>query len=193
MPFYIVRDPTDSESWNYYLLYKLSMAKSSILGVFYIPDLRYYGPVLDLNEKELASLIDIVKPLDEDLLLRSYLLVCRRCGWCCEANAGAFLFDNELTHVRSLFPDLAKRVKRSSWVKLYDGSLVRIWHLDDGPRGMCVFYDPQTRSCSIHSVKPVICMLTYCARFAVDRELNKYVRVGKADKYGRVRFSRSSW
>jgi len=191
--FYIVKEPTDDSSWNYYLLYKLSQVKSRIIGMFYIPDLRYYGPVLDLDEHDLEKIRDIAVPLHEDYLLRSYLIVCRRCGWCCEASSGAFLFDNELEYVRMLYPERAARVRRASWVKLHDGSRVRIWHLDDGPRGMCIFYDPRTRSCTIHSVKPVVCMLTYCARYAVDRYLNKYVRVGKADKLNRVRFCRWNW
>ncbi len=188
---YIAKRPTDSKLWNYYLLYKLSLVKQSILGVFYIEKLGYYGPVLDLDEKDLEKVSDIVLPLDEDIVLESLLVTCRRCGWCCEANSGSFLFNSELMYLRSRYPRLSERLRRYSWVRLYDGSRVKIWHLDTGPHGRCMFYDPLERRCLIHEAKPVVCILTYCARFAIDRHGNRYVRVGTADERGRVRFRRA--
>jgi len=41
-----------------------------------------------------------VNEIDDDKLLNAYAIVCRMCGWCCEAECGAFLFDHELEEVR---------------------------------------------------------------------------------------------
>jgi len=179
--YYIVREPTDDERWNMYMLYKLSFHKDKIVGVYYIPDIRYYGPVLYLEEVD--DLHDIVEPLNEYSLRRGLRMICMRCGWCCERECGAFMFEHE-----------ARDIGLTSWssirvVKLHDGRKVRIYYLDSGRNGRCLFYNPREHACAIHDRKPIICIVTYCARYAVDEEGHLYVREGKAVN-GVVRFKR---
>ncbi len=185
--FFIVKEPSDNSSWNYYLLYNLSLVKYRIVGVFYIPELRYYGPVLDLDDNDLEKVCkDIFIPIDEECLLRSLAIICERCGWCCEEDAGSFLFEHELAEVKQFIG--RKLTLPSKEVKLWNGTRVRIYLLDLEQEGRCIFYDVRTRSCRIHLVKPVICMVTYCARFAIDRWGRRYLREGTRQPDGSVRF-----
>ncbi len=181
MTYYIVSEPTDNEEWNMYLLYKLSFHKDKILGVYYVPELKYYGPILKLEN--VNDLSDIVKPLDSKIFDKSLKMICMRCGWCCERNCGAFMFEHE-----------AEKINLGSWtnirtIRLYNGEKVRIYYLDQGKNGRCIFYDPRNRTCRIHDKKPIVCIVTYCARYAVDSAGNLYIREGKAVN-GIIRFKR---
>jgi len=171
--YLIVREPTDDEKLNMYILYKLSTYKDSIVGVYYIEELGYYGPILKLRDIP-RELKDIVRPVDVNIVRRSLKMICMRCGWCCERESGAFMFENE-----------AERVGLSRWsrirtVKLINGDKVRVYYVDAGPNGRCIFYDPKRKLCTIHKAKPVICVVTYCARYAVDSEGNLYRRVSRS-------------
>ncbi len=171
--YYITREPTDEESWNLYILYKLSKIKNKIVGIYYIPSLKYYGPVI-CSEHSLND--EIFIEINSEILKNSIKMICVRCGWCCEKNCGAFMFENELELVdKSLKYKLPSRV-----VKLYDGSKVRIYRLDVYRHGMCIFYNYRSRLCRIHDKKPIICTVTYCARFGTDSNGNLYTRIGRA-------------
>jgi len=179
--YYIVSEPTDDERWNMYLLYKLSFHKDKIVGVYYIPRIRYYGPVLKLDNA--SDLSDIVKQIDTNMFNVSLKMICMRCGWCCEKNCGAFMFEHE-----------AESIELESWsnvrtVRLYNGEKVKIYYLDSGRYGRCIFYDSRNRRCIIHDRKPIICIVTYCARYAIDAEGNLYVREGRAIN-GIIRFKK---
>ncbi len=173
MIYYIVRQPTDDEKLNLYILYKLSFHKDKIIGVYYLPKIRYYGPVITSNTP-LSDLTDIAYPVNSNIIENGLRMICIRCGWCCERDCGAFMFEHEAEKLN------LERWSSTRAVRLVDGSRVKIYYIDSGPEGSCIFYDSRRRLCRIHEMKPIICMITYCARYAVDREGNIYRRVGKA-------------
>ena len=79
-----------------------------------------------------------------------------RCGNCCERMIiEASLRDAERE------PRIAERGR-----PIYDdmwGPKEQIgWFLNDPEHGHCVFFDPQTRLCTIHATRPLICRLFDC-------------------------------
>ncbi|GEM_PF-3333062 len=190
--FFGVSEPTDDASWNYYLLYNLSFVKHCIIGVFYIHKLRYYGPVLDLDQRDLEQIDkSILFPIKDEHILNGLLIICKRCGWCCAEEAGSFLFEHELEQVENFIGKRIKNTLKTQKVKLYNGKTVRIYLLEKGKQKTCMFYDQEKRACTIHPVKPIICVVTYCARFAIDRLGRQYIRVGARRPDGAIVFIRT--
>ncbi len=187
--FFGVAEPTDDASWSYYLLYNLSLVRHCLLGVFYIPSMRYYGPVLDLDEKELEKIDSkILFEIPEDELTRALLIVCKKCGWCCEEEAGSFAFEHELRHIETFLGRKIRSLLRVRQVRLYNGKTIRVYLLEREGPGTCMFYDPSSKTCKIHPVKPIICRITYCARYAIDRAGRVYIRMGTRKSDGTVLF-----
>ena len=181
--YYIVVEPTDEEEFNLYLLYKLSFFKHRLLGVYYIPELHYYGPVLQLTTHEYESIKDIVIKIPDKYLKNAFRMVCiRDCGWECKEDSSAFMFEHEL---KSLEIPIALPFR----IVKYRNLTFKVYRLDLGPRRACIFYDSNTKLCRIHSKKPIICLVTYCARYAIkDNEVyirtkSIKVKVGDQVKY----------
>ncbi len=177
--YYVVKGPMDDEAFNMYVLYKLSMFKSRLIGVYYIPRLRYYGPVLRLDSEEASMLKDVLwTSIGDDALENSFRMVCLRgCGWECERDSNVFAFENEIEDLPIDKEALPMRGYR------FRGIAFRAYWLDLGPSRACIFYDRANRACRIHEVKPVICRVTYCARYAI-RGGDPYVRVKSVELKG---------
>jgi Fe-S-cluster containining protein len=103
----------------------------------------------------------------EECLL-SQAVTCRcRCGRCCESLIiEASLLDGERE------PLIAKRAK-----PLYDdmtGVKEQIGWLLNGNDGPCVFFDRQTRLCTIYETRPLVCRLYNCDDGQLEKFLNEF-------------------
>ncbi|MEZ0345361.1 MAG: YkgJ family cysteine cluster protein [Infirmifilum sp.] len=166
MPYYALREPTGREEQDLHSLAKAASVKQSLLGVYYSPRLRR---LLAVFEAPSNPDVEVFEEVDPEVVREAYKMECPRCGYCCAVNSGAFILDRELEKL----PEQARLVveeQPSRTVQTPHGA-VRVYHLGTGPRGSCVFYNPQTRECLLEKNygklhKPIICLLTYCTVFA---------------------------
>ncbi|RLE75118.1 MAG: hypothetical protein DRJ56_06255, partial [Thermoprotei archaeon] len=130
MPLYALRPGRGWRS-NYAALYVASLYKEGFRGVYYVPSLRLYAPVFEVEELPPAHEWAFME-VRVSQLNRAYRMVCMECGACCARNSGAFAFAHELTAEEraSLEPEVV-RAPRVGDILLY-------W-LDRGPAGRCVF------------------------------------------------------
>jgi Fe-S-cluster containining protein len=93
----------------------------------------------------------VLKPFYERQPLR---FECTRCGRCCVAGGGYYVFLNEqeAEGIRARLGLSRSWFRRRYLNRLPDGDLVASWHDD----GRCVFLDARGE-CSIYPVRPVQC------------------------------------
>ena len=100
---------------------------------------------------------------EECLLSKTVACKCR-CGRCCE-----FLIIEVSMRDGEREPLIAERAK-----PLYDdmsGVKEQIGWLLNGKGGPCVFFDRQTRLCTIHETRPLVCRLYNCDESNIDELL----------------------
>ena len=185
MKYYIASEPTDDELCNLYLLYNMSFVKNKLIGVYYIPKINYYGPVFQLNLSDLSKVDSgIFREIEDYYIDIALKMICLKCGWECEKNCNAFVFENELFEIENFI----KRKLRELPCRIirFSNKIVKLYYLDLGSERSCIFYNRRDRLCNIHPVKPIICKVTYCARYAIDKNGNFYVRVGKKIRNGKI-------
>ncbi len=159
--------------WNLTVLWYVAKLRRHYIGTYYFEDTNSLHPVLELDAHKLRELPKrLFQPIDPKLLEESYRMVCiPRCGACCERNAGAFAFDFEL---HRLGLDILQ-LTRCEKLKLLNGVETTVCELPQDVQGACVFYDRDGRRCRVHSIKPVICLVSYCSLVA-EKHGSLYVK-----------------
>lgn len=166
--YYMLKQPTGSVKWDYFLLYIAAKLKKFYIGTYYIPRYQVLAPVFRITP---GTPVDLraLDPVPEDVLRESYRMLCVECGWCCVRDSGAFVLENELKDLR----DYLDRPLDFTWVETLVGPL-KVYHLDLDPGGKCIFYEGRCRLPP--EKKPIICLIHYCSLFA-ERQGRKYVKI----------------
>lgn len=159
----------------------MSLVKNKVIGVYYLPKIKYHGPILNLENNDLNRIDrNIFQEISHEVLSNGIKVTCLKCGWECERNSNAFASNHELQEIEKYLN--RKLNLPSELARLGNKVKIRIYYLDVKPNRMCLFYDSKSKLCSIHEVKPMICKITYCARFGIDSSGDTCVRVGKKVK-----------
>lgn len=177
---YVLKEPKDDKSWNLYALREASKLKKWLLGVYYHPDLKRL--LIAFNPSPGTHINRLVfEDIPERLIHESYKMECPEgCGRCCVIQSNAFILNNE---VDQLPEDIKVRLKVQPVEKVRTiGGMVRVYRLGTGPMGMCMFFNSTTAKCNLEeiggkSLKPIICLITYCTVFAL-RGGKMYLKVG---------------
>ncbi len=183
--YYMLKQPNPKDpKLNYYLLYVASKHKRSLIGVYYIPSRKALSPVFKARPGEYFE-EGAFEEIKSKELEESYKMICiPGCGWCCERNSGAFAFEHEMKHiVAKLYggdiTNLEMEIGRPidmEWVDTLVGPK-RIYRLDLGPAGRCIFYrDGKCVLDTLKVEKPIICLVTYCSLYA-EKGGKKYIKV----------------
>lgn len=91
-----------------------------------------------------------MNPLKLEELKREFK--CLRCGKCCEGESTISLSKKEIEKI-------------SKFLKITEEEFSKLYTINKGPyriemkvvNGHCIFFEPETRSCKIHPVKPEKC------------------------------------
>lgn len=166
MPLYALRQPPGDWASDVELLVAAALNKRRFVGVYWLPGRRRLVAVF----RDPVDWWGAFERISEDEVRRGYRMECPRgCGFCCAVNSGAFALDVELRGM----PAWARRaVERQPYRDVETGSgRVRVYMLGTGPRGACIFFNPETGGCRLEEgagrdAKPIICRLTYCTLFA---------------------------
>ena len=184
----VLKEPR-TRRWNIYALREAARLKKWFKGVYYSPPLKrllvVFKPTPGTHINQL-----VFEEVGESVLEGSYRMLCiKGCGKCCAIASGAFILENE---VEVLPPEeKAKVYAQPSYLVKTPGGYVRVYRLDTGPMGRCIFFDPHRVECTLESrhgwkVKPIICLITYCTLFA-ERGGELYVKTGyRVEKEGAV-------
>jgi len=176
---YALRGPTGDEGWNLLSLREAARLKGGFIGVYYSPQLRRLLAVFRVppDSRVDEAFFERVEP---SLLEGSYRMECPGgCGRCCAAFSGAFMLDYEVGRL----PEGARQrveLQPSRLVETPRGP-VRVYRLDTGPAGRCIFFDAGRCACGLEEDygrghKPIVCLLTYCTIFA-SRGQTLYLKV----------------
>ncbi|WFO74663.1 YkgJ family cysteine cluster protein [Desulfurococcaceae archaeon MEX13E-LK6-19] len=162
MPKYIIPiGPKNDAMYNYTVLYHMALLKKHYIGTYYIPSQNIYAPVFKLDSRDNYPRKYFIE-IDENIIEDSYKMICLQCGECCRVYSGAFMFSIEAMGLDEIIEKLPYR-----YYRLLDGINVKIYSLDVGRHGRCVFFDEEKKLCKIHMMKPVICMITFCGLVAL--------------------------
>ncbi len=172
---YALKEPTGDLEWDYFLLWEAARLKKFYVGTFYVPKLHRLLAVFKPTPGAYISNLAFEK-IDSSLLRDAYRMICiPGCGKCCEADSGAFILGNELRDIPK-----KPREKLPSFSIVIYGRSIRVYKLDIGPRGRCIFYDEVSGGCRLEgfrgTIKPIICLIHYCTVFAEKKD-TKYVKV----------------
>ena len=186
---YVLREPrSGDEAWNIYALREAARLKRWFMGVYYSPRL---GRLLAVFKPTPGTHVNtaVFEEMGESVLRDAYRMECPEgCNRCCVMRSGAFMLDVE---VRGLPDELRSRVMRQpSYTVKTPGGRVRVYRLDTGPMGRCIFFDMERGGCALERLlgkkgKPIVCMLTYCTLFA-SRGGRLYLKTGYTVKGGRT-------
>ncbi len=174
---YVLKEPTREPEWNYFLLWEAARIKKYYVGTYYVPRLNrllaVFKPTPGTYVSDLAF-----EGMDFSIIRDGYKMICiPGCGRCCEANSGAFILGNE---VKLIPRKLAKFDQLPSFTLSVYGRKIKVYRLDVGPRGRCIFYDEEAGGCILDRFekyrKPVICLIHYCTVFA-ERNGERYIKV----------------
>jgi len=184
--YYALREPRGDEGWNLLSLREAARLKGSLLGVYYSPQLRRLLAVFRVAPDTRVDEA-FFERIDPSLLERAYRMECPGgCGRCCAIFSGAFILDVEVERL----PDEVRRaveLQPSRLVETPRGP-VRVYSLDTGPAGRCIYFDPQRCACRLEELgrghKPIVCLLTYCTLFA-SRGGKLYLKVRAREVGGR--------
>lgn len=186
---YVLREPrSGDEAWNIYALREAARLKRWFAGVYYSPRLGRLLAVFRPTPGTHVN-VNVFEEMGESVLRDAYRMECPQgCNRCCVTRSGAFMLDVE---VRALPEELRDKVMvQPSYTVKTPGGRVRVYRLDTGPMGRCVFFDMERGGCTLERAlgkkgKPIVCMLTYCTLFA-SRGGRLYLKTGYTVRQGRV-------
>ncbi len=184
--YYILKPPNGTRAYDYWLIKEASKARRALMGVYYLPSSKRYGPVFDFSRlpPKVRNEIDMnaFEKVERSELRNAYKMICiKGCGQCCEKNAGAFFLASEAERL-----GVELRNKPCFEVTLVNGEVEKVCRIDTRENGQCVFYNRERRTCALGAKKPTICLLQYCTAIA-ERGKRKYVKVS-GKEIGKGRF-----
>ncbi len=177
---YVLKEPRrNDKEWNVYALREAARLKKWFTGVYYNPRL---GRLLAVFKPTPGTHINklVFEELGESMLKDSYKMVCPKgCSRCCTIHSGAFIIEDE---VRLLPTNLqAKVMEQPSVLLRTPGGPIRVYRLDTGSMGRCIFLDIERGTCILEEggkyLKPIVCLITFCTVFA-EKNGEKYLKTG---------------
>ncbi|KSW12141.1 hypothetical protein CF15_05075 [Pyrodictium occultum] len=166
---YVLREPRRGDrAWNIYALREAAWLKRWFQGVYYSPRLKRLLAVFKPTPGTHVNML-VFEEMGESVLSDAYRMECPRgCNRCCVFRSGAFILENEL---RRLPVEVQERIRsQPSELVRTPGGPVRVYRLDTGPMGRCIFFDVEEGRCMLEDygkhAKPIVCLLTYCTVFA---------------------------
>jgi len=178
---WVLKEPRKRDKeWNIYALREAARLKRWFRGVYYSPRL---GRLLAVFKPTPGTHVNqlVFEEYGEGVLRDAYRMECPSgCNRCCVIHSGAFMLDVEVRMLPRGLRDVVMRQPKE--VLRTPGGKVRVYKLDTGPMGRCVFFDVERGRCILEEKlgkhgKPIVCILTYCTVFAT-RGGKRYVKTG---------------
>ena len=164
--------PSDDLRHNLSVAYWIHLLKNGFRGTYFNGHELY--PVLKLpNDVHVPE--QLFKQISENEFKGYFKAICTCCGACCQFNPGGFIFEDEAAKQKILEILLSHRVD----VRVVDiiglNRRVKVYSMPRRSDGSCIFYDKQSRRCTLHPCKPAICLITTCA-VVLERDGQLYIR-----------------